>query len=70
MIDLLLLPSYINVLTVYALANLHDVSWGTKGSTTAAALPAVKAQVDEEGFVIADVSVATNRADLDLHQSG
>ncbi|CAA7262411.1 unnamed protein product [Cyclocybe aegerita] len=24
-------PSFINVLTVYAFCNLHDVSWGTKG---------------------------------------
>ncbi|OCH87189.1 glycosyltransferase family 2 protein [Obba rivulosa] len=26
-------PSYINVLNVYAFANVHDVSWGTKGDT-------------------------------------
>jgi len=24
-------PSYINVLNVYAFANVHDISWGTKG---------------------------------------
>lgn len=29
---LLLAPSYINVLNVYAFSNVHDVSWGTKGS--------------------------------------
>ena len=28
---LLLLPSYVNILLVYAFCNLHDVSWGTKG---------------------------------------
>jgi len=28
---LLMAPSYINVLNVYAFANVHDVSWGTKG---------------------------------------
>lgn len=28
---LLLAPSYIAVLNVYAFANVHDVSWGTKG---------------------------------------
>lgn len=27
----LLLPSFVNILMVYALCNLHDVSWGTKG---------------------------------------
>ncbi|GHJ86389.1 hypothetical protein NliqN6_2791 [Naganishia liquefaciens] len=29
---LLLAPSYINVFNVYAFSNVHDVSWGTKGS--------------------------------------
>jgi chitin synthase len=28
---LLMAPSYIAVLNVYAFANVHDVSWGTKG---------------------------------------
>lgn len=28
---LLMSPSYINVLNVYAFSNVHDVSWGTKG---------------------------------------
>ena len=27
----LMAPSYINVLNVYAFANVHDISWGTKG---------------------------------------
>jgi len=30
---LLLLPSFTNILMVYAFCNTHDVSWGTKGST-------------------------------------
>ncbi|KAI8905003.1 glycosyltransferase family 2 protein [Gorgonomyces haynaldii] len=64
---LLLLPSYINVLTVYSLANLHDVSWGTKGSTTASALPSVSAQITPQGNVVADVQVVASRGDLDLH---
>ncbi|KDN52455.1 glycosyltransferase family 2 protein, partial [Tilletiaria anomala UBC 951] len=29
---MLLAPSFINVINVYAFANTHDVSWGTKGS--------------------------------------
>ena len=29
-------PTYINVLSVYAYSNLHDLSWGTKGSDTVA----------------------------------
>ncbi|KAG0181734.1 Chitin synthase, class 2 [Apophysomyces sp. BC1021] len=28
---LLLLPTYVNILNVYAFCNTHDVSWGTKG---------------------------------------
>lgn len=32
---LLLTPTYINVLNVYALCNTHDLSWGTKGSNDA-----------------------------------
>ncbi|TFL06041.1 glycosyltransferase family 2 protein [Pterulicium gracile] len=38
---LLLAPSFTNVLNVYAFCNLHDVSWGTKGSDKAEALPSV-----------------------------
>ena len=32
----LMAPSYINVLNVYAFANVHDVSWGTKGDNVVA----------------------------------
>ncbi|KDQ64296.1 glycosyltransferase family 2 protein [Jaapia argillacea MUCL 33604] len=39
---LLLAPSFTNVLNVYAFCNLHDVSWGTKGSDKADVLPTVK----------------------------
>ncbi|KAI0708527.1 chitin synthase-domain-containing protein [Earliella scabrosa] len=28
----LLVPSYVNILTTYAICNIHDVSWGTKGT--------------------------------------
>ncbi|EEB99326.1 hypothetical protein MPER_01014, partial [Moniliophthora perniciosa FA553] len=38
---LLLAPSFTNVLNVYAFCNLHDVSWGTKGSDKAEALPSL-----------------------------
>ena len=31
---ILLSPTYVNVLNVYAFCNLHDFSWGTKGDTT------------------------------------
>ncbi|CAO3617616.1 unnamed protein product [Cunninghamella echinulata] len=28
---ILLLPTYVNILNIYAFCNIHDVSWGTKG---------------------------------------
>lgn len=33
---LLMAPSFVNVINIYALCNTHDVSWGTKGSDKAA----------------------------------
>jgi len=33
---MLMLPSYVNILMVYAFCNTHDVSWGTKGDNTIA----------------------------------
>ncbi|KAJ7655266.1 chitin synthase [Mycena polygramma] len=41
---LCLAPSFVNVLNVYAFCNLHDVSWGTKGSDKADALPSVSSR--------------------------
>ncbi|KAF7367307.1 hypothetical protein MSAN_00792800 [Mycena sanguinolenta] len=38
---LCLAPSFVNVLNVYAFCNLHDVSWGTKGSDKADTMPSV-----------------------------
>ncbi|KAK9427395.1 chitin synthase-domain-containing protein [Lipomyces doorenjongii] len=40
------MPSFTNVVNVYAFCNWHDVSWGTKGSDQADALPS--AQVMKE----------------------
>ncbi|EIN10925.1 glycosyltransferase family 2 protein [Punctularia strigosozonata HHB-11173 SS5] len=62
---LLLAPSFTNVLNVYAFCNLHDVSWGTKGSDKAEALPSVasKKTKDEAEAVIEDTE--RTREDLD-----
>ncbi|KAF8625346.1 hypothetical protein AX17_006888 [Amanita inopinata Kibby_2008] len=55
---LLLAPSFINVLHVYAFCNLHDVSWGTKGSDTVEVLPSVHSQqaADTDGAVVDDTT--------------
>lgn len=55
---LLLAPSYINVLNVYAFCNVHDVSWGTKGSDKVSDdLGAVKSSDDNKDEVTVDVPI-------------
>ncbi|KNC24777.1 hypothetical protein FF38_06039 [Lucilia cuprina] len=56
-------PSFVNVLNVYSFCNWHDVSWGTKGSDTVTALPAVTA-VKEGGHAIVEEAVL-DLADID-----
>jgi chitin synthase len=54
---LLLAPSFTNILNVYAFCNLHDVSWGTKGSDKDDALPSLtsKKGKDEDAAVVDDM---------------
>ncbi|BEJ13237.1 hypothetical protein CspHIS471_0304110 [Cutaneotrichosporon sp. HIS471] len=52
---LLLAPSYINVLNVYAFSNVHDVSWGTKGSDKASEDLGVVKSSGDSGEVTVDV---------------
>jgi len=51
---LCLAPSFTNVLNVYAFCNLHDVSWGTKGSDKAEALPSVSSKTKDAETVVED----------------
>jgi chitin synthase len=55
---LCLAPSFTNVLNVYAFCNLHDVSWGTKGSDKAEALPSVSSSKtkDADSPVVEDTT--------------
>ncbi|TFK68451.1 glycosyltransferase family 2 protein [Pluteus cervinus] len=62
---LLMAPSYISVLNVYAFANVHDVSWGTKGDNTTGGstdLGVVKTSKDKKQ---ADIIVPTEDKDID-----
>ncbi|KAF9075874.1 glycosyltransferase family 2 protein [Rhodocollybia butyracea] len=61
---LLLAPSFTNVLNVYAFCNLHDVSWGTKGSDKAEALPSISSSKHKD--VDAPVVEDTTRVQEDV----
>lgn len=45
---LFMMPSFINIVNVYAFCNWHDVSWGTKGSDKADALPQAQSKKDDQ----------------------
>lgn len=57
---LLLTPTYINILNVYAFCNTHDITWGTKGDDKAAKLPS--ANLKPGGKV--DVNIPQDDHDL------
>ncbi|KAK3714481.1 hypothetical protein LTR37_007787 [Vermiconidia calcicola] len=57
---LLLTPTYINILNVYAFCNTHDITWGTKGDDKPEKLPA--ANLKPGGKV--DVAIPADDADL------
>lgn len=59
-----IMPSFTNVVNVYAFCNWHDVSWGTKGSDKADALPAANSTKADDGK--GDVIVEFERPQQDL----
>lgn len=61
---LLCQSSYINILNVYAFSNWHDVSWGTKGSDKADALPSVQT-IKGPGQAVVIEEVAMLQKDID-----
>ena len=58
------MPSSINILMVYAFCNWHDVSWGTKGSDKADALPSVQTKSDAQTSFVEEVDKP--QADIDV----
>ncbi|KAF8948706.1 Chitin synthase, class 1 [Haplosporangium gracile] len=62
---LCMMPSYVNVLNVYAFCNTHDVSWGTKGDTIDNMdLGAVKSSSKEGSGGEVTVDVPTEDTDI------
>jgi chitin synthase len=57
---LLMTPTYINILNVYAFCNTHDITWGTKGDDKPEKLPSVTVKADGK----ADIQAPTDDADL------
>ena len=62
---LLVAPSFINILMIYAFSNWHDVSWGTKGSDKAEALPSAQTKKDDKGTATVVEEVDKPQADID-----
>ncbi|KAK7063807.1 chitin synthase [Favolaschia claudopus] len=60
------LPSYVNILMMYAMCNLHDVTWGTKGDNGSAKdLGGAKKVKGEDGKEMMEVELVTAREDVD-----
>lgn len=62
---LCLAPSFTNVLNVYAFCNLHDVSWGTKGSDKAEALPSISSSKSKDAEVAVVEDTTKIQEDVD-----
>ncbi|CCF56199.1 hypothetical protein KAFR_0A07650 [Kazachstania africana CBS 2517] len=54
---LLLSPSYINILNIYAFCNVHDISWGTKGAVSKK--PLGKINTKEDGTFKMEVLISS-----------
>jgi len=63
---LFLLPSYVNILMMYSMCNLHDLGWGTKGDNGAAKdLGGAKKVKGENGKEFMEVEVVTAKEDIE-----
>lgn len=61
---LLLLPSFINILMVYAFCNLHDISWGTKGDNSSSDLGSVTAVKGKDGKQVVEIEFPNGKSDI------
>ncbi|ORY46998.1 hypothetical protein BCR33DRAFT_715381 [Rhizoclosmatium globosum] len=61
---MLLMPSFTNILMVYAFCNIHDVSWGTKGATGPADIAPVLIK-SNNGKAVCTTDLPTNQSDID-----
>ncbi|KAI0800657.1 chitin synthase 2 [Fomes fomentarius] len=60
------LPSYVNILMMYAMCNLHDVTWGTKGDNGSTKdLGGAKKVKGEDGKEMMEVELPAARDDVD-----
>ena len=62
---LLIMSSYVNILNIYAFSNWHDVSWGTKGSDKAEALPSAQTTKSGDGKTAVIEEPDKPQADID-----
>jgi chitin synthase len=62
---MLLVPSFVNILMVYAFCNLHDISWGTKGQTGTTESAPVTVQQDPSGTAMATMHLPVDQTDID-----
>ncbi|KAI9355312.1 chitin synthase-domain-containing protein [Zopfochytrium polystomum] len=63
---LLMVPTFVNIIMVYAFCNLHDVSWGTKGISTETDLKPVMAKTNEKGQQVVTVELPSDDGDADV----
>lgn len=62
---LFLLPSYVNILLIYAFCNLHDVSWGTKGDNGSSKDLGNAKVLKKDGEEMAEVALPTRQDDVE-----
>ncbi|KAJ3287964.1 Chitin synthase, class 1 [Rhizoclosmatium sp. JEL0117] len=64
---ILMIPSFANILVVYAFCNIHDISWGTKGLDEASSHNHVTTSVDKTGQHTAVVDLPSPNDDADAY---